>query len=193
MQVKGDKIKLIRTSSGLSQKGFAEYLGISPQHLNIIEKNKKGVSFELASKISDGLGVSIYDISDLKANYNFEKSFFNPTSGYTGNKAFDDALLKDEDFYLNYHVILEYQGYLERFLVEEHRDLFVKPMNDLVLLFKSNKKKEDVLSTKKGKEYANIIKDYSALIMRLLKQRRDPSYRKSVEALRKKITEASKL
>lgn len=56
------KLKELRENNGLSQTELAKKLGLTSQHYCMIENGKRGVSLELAKKISDLYKLPIEDI-----------------------------------------------------------------------------------------------------------------------------------
>ena len=55
----GKTIKVLRTAAGISQKGFAGRLEISPSYLSLIESNEREPSVSLLRQISRLLGVPV--------------------------------------------------------------------------------------------------------------------------------------
>ena len=60
----------LRTKQGWSQQQLAEYLGVSRQTINAIEKERYDPSLPLAFKISKLFGLSIEAIFKDEENYN---------------------------------------------------------------------------------------------------------------------------
>jgi putative transcriptional regulator len=60
----------LRTQQGWSQQQLAEYLGVSRQTINAIEKERYDPSLPLAFKISKLFGLSIEAIFKDEENYN---------------------------------------------------------------------------------------------------------------------------
>lgn len=60
----------LRTKQGWSQQQLAEYLGVSRQTINAIEKQRYDPSLPLAFKISKLFGLSIEAIFKDEENYN---------------------------------------------------------------------------------------------------------------------------
>lgn len=55
-------LRKLRNIKGLSQTEIANILGLTSQHYCMIENGKRGVSLELAKKISDFYGLPIEEI-----------------------------------------------------------------------------------------------------------------------------------
>lgn len=55
----GQKIREKREAFNLTQRELAEVLGITPQHLSLLEQDKKTPSVTLLAKMAQSLGVSI--------------------------------------------------------------------------------------------------------------------------------------
>jgi transcriptional regulator with XRE-family HTH domain len=53
------KIRDIRKNLGLTQKEFAEMLGVTQNHLSNIEKGDRGLTLEMAEKICDYFDLSL--------------------------------------------------------------------------------------------------------------------------------------
>ena len=61
----GQKIRDKREAFNLTQRELAEVLGITPQHLSLVEQDKKTPSVALLVKLAEKLGVSVdYLVSD---------------------------------------------------------------------------------------------------------------------------------
>lgn len=71
----GDNVKYYRKKKGLSQEQLAEKLGISPNHLSVIETGGKFVTYKLLEKL-----IALFDIMPAAL-------FFTP-----GTASFDDSL-----------------------------------------------------------------------------------------------------
>ena len=59
----GEKIKQVRTNSGISAKQFAKKLGVSESFVNDVETGRKVISASLIDRISKVLGQDINDIT----------------------------------------------------------------------------------------------------------------------------------
>jgi len=55
----GQKIREKREAFNLTQRELAEVIGITPQHLSLVEQDKKAPSVALLVKLAEKLGVSI--------------------------------------------------------------------------------------------------------------------------------------
>lgn len=55
------RIKDLRDERGLSQRGFAALIGMSPTYLADIERGARNVSIDNMKKIADGFGVTFHD------------------------------------------------------------------------------------------------------------------------------------
>jgi len=55
----GQKIRDKREAFNLTQRELAEVIGITPQHLSLVEQDKKAPSVALLVKLAEKLGVSI--------------------------------------------------------------------------------------------------------------------------------------
>ena len=65
---------------GLSQEQFSEKLGISPNHLSVIETGRKFVSYTMLEKIIKTLDVSPAALFYSKTNTTFDESLQNRIS-----------------------------------------------------------------------------------------------------------------
>jgi transcriptional regulator with XRE-family HTH domain len=54
----GERIKARREELGLTQLQIARVLDITPQHISVIEKNKRAPSLDLLAKLAQELGVN---------------------------------------------------------------------------------------------------------------------------------------
>jgi transcriptional regulator with XRE-family HTH domain len=54
----GERIKARREELGLTQLQLAQALGVTPQHISIIEKDKRSPSLESLAKLAQELGVT---------------------------------------------------------------------------------------------------------------------------------------
>jgi transcriptional regulator with XRE-family HTH domain len=55
----GERLKSLRMSKGMSQKAFAENVGVHPVHYNRYENGVTVPAAETLSKLAEGLGVSV--------------------------------------------------------------------------------------------------------------------------------------
>ncbi len=55
----GQRIRQRREDLRLTQQQLAQALGVTPQHLSVVELDKRSVSIEMAAKLAQELGVSI--------------------------------------------------------------------------------------------------------------------------------------
>ena len=55
----GQKIREKREAFNLTQRELAEVIGITPQHLSLVEQEKKAPSVALLTRLAQKLGVSI--------------------------------------------------------------------------------------------------------------------------------------
>ena len=54
----GERIKERREALGLTQLQLAQALGVTPQHISVIEKNKRAPSLDSLAKLAQELGVT---------------------------------------------------------------------------------------------------------------------------------------
>lgn len=54
------RIKDLRDERGLSQRGFAALIGMSPTYLADIERGARNVSIDNMKRIADGFGVTFH-------------------------------------------------------------------------------------------------------------------------------------
>ena len=59
-----EKLKQLRISSNLTQKNFADKIGVSQSSVNYWEKGQRIPSIEAAAKISDFFGITIESLLD---------------------------------------------------------------------------------------------------------------------------------
>lgn len=57
----GLRIKDLRDERGLSQRGFAALIGMSPTYLADIERGARNVSIDNMKRIADGFGVTFHE------------------------------------------------------------------------------------------------------------------------------------
>ena len=58
----GNRIKLLRTSLGLTQEHIAEYLGVSRELISMIESNEREIGLNNLEKLADLFGVELIDL-----------------------------------------------------------------------------------------------------------------------------------
>ncbi len=75
---------------GMSQSALAEHIGVLPKTINEICRGKRGISVEMAWKLSRALGASPTFWLNLQNNW--ELSMFDPTKVSTINRV-SDALV----------------------------------------------------------------------------------------------------
>ena len=64
----GKRIKEAREREGLTQEELAEYVDMSPTHISVIERGKKGLRLENLVRIANVLGVSPDELLQDVAN-----------------------------------------------------------------------------------------------------------------------------
>lgn len=57
------RIKDLRDERGLSQRGFAALIGMSPTYLADIERGARNVSIDM-KRIADGFGVTFHEMTE---------------------------------------------------------------------------------------------------------------------------------
>ena len=57
----GLRIKDLRDERGLSQRGFAARIGMSPTYLADVERGARNVSIDNMKRIADGFGVTFHE------------------------------------------------------------------------------------------------------------------------------------
>ncbi len=60
----GLRIKDLRDERGLSQRGFAARIGMSPTYLADVERGARNVSIDNMKRIADGFGVTFHEMTD---------------------------------------------------------------------------------------------------------------------------------
>lgn len=58
----GDRVRELRTQTGLSQEKFALSIGMDRTYFSSVESGKRNISLCNIKKIADGLGVSINEL-----------------------------------------------------------------------------------------------------------------------------------
>ncbi len=58
------RIKDLRDERGLSQRGFAALIGMSPTYLADIERGARNVSIDNMKRIADGFGVTSHEMTE---------------------------------------------------------------------------------------------------------------------------------
>ena len=61
-KVFGDRLKQLRTNTGLSQEKFALTIGMDRTYYSSVESGKRNISLCNIKKIADGLGISISEL-----------------------------------------------------------------------------------------------------------------------------------
>lgn len=60
----GLRIKDLRDERGLSQRGFAARIGMSPTYLADVERGARNVSIDNMKRIADGFGVTFHEMTE---------------------------------------------------------------------------------------------------------------------------------
>ena len=60
----GLRIKDLRDERGLSQRGFAARIGMSPTYLADVERGARNVSIDKMKRIADGFGVTFHEMPE---------------------------------------------------------------------------------------------------------------------------------
>lgn len=58
----GNRLKKLRTATGMSQEKFALYIGMDRTYYSSVEAGKRNISLCNIKKIADGLGVSMSEL-----------------------------------------------------------------------------------------------------------------------------------
>ena len=58
----GNKVKLLRNKSGISQEKFALMIDMDRTYLSSVEKGKRNISIENINKIAKGLKISLKEL-----------------------------------------------------------------------------------------------------------------------------------
>lgn len=66
----GTNLKKILAEKGISTKWLAEQTEVSPTHLSYVMTGRRNISFELAEKIADVLGVTLSELVQNDENFN---------------------------------------------------------------------------------------------------------------------------
>ena len=61
----GWRIKDLREERGLSQRGFAEKIGMSPSYLADVERGSRSISFDNIKRIADGFDISVAELMEV--------------------------------------------------------------------------------------------------------------------------------
>ena len=61
----GWRIKDLREERGLSQRGFAEKIGISPSYLADVERGSRNISLDNIKRIADGFDISVAELMEV--------------------------------------------------------------------------------------------------------------------------------
>jgi putative transcriptional regulator len=81
VSVLGNRLKLYRMRSRLTQRQLAEMLGIATSTYNMIENGKRGVSLQRAKKLEEILGAKIDELFSDRKN---ERLICEETTGKFG-------------------------------------------------------------------------------------------------------------
>lgn len=80
----GARLRRLRKDRGLTQVKLAEFLGISPSYLNMIEHNDRPLTVSLLLKLSEVLGVDLRDFSagdEMRVKRDLEEALADPLFG----------------------------------------------------------------------------------------------------------------
>lgn len=61
----GWRIKDLREERGLSQRGFAEKIGMSPSYLADVERGSRNISLDNIKRIADGFNISVAELMEV--------------------------------------------------------------------------------------------------------------------------------
>ena len=61
----GWRIKDLREEHGLSQRGFAEKIGMSPSYLADVERGSRNISLDNIKRIADGFDISVAELMEV--------------------------------------------------------------------------------------------------------------------------------
>ena len=61
----GWRIKELREERGLSQRGFAEKIGMSPSYLADVERGSRNISLDNIKRIADGFDISVAELMEV--------------------------------------------------------------------------------------------------------------------------------
>ncbi|MFR9167157.1 MAG: helix-turn-helix domain-containing protein [Gordonibacter urolithinfaciens] len=61
----GWRIKDLREERGLSQRGFAEKIGMSPSYLADVERESRNISLDNIKRIADGFDISVAELMEV--------------------------------------------------------------------------------------------------------------------------------
>ena len=61
----GWRIKDLREERGLSQRGFAEKIGMSPSYLADVERGSRNISLDNIKRIADGFDISVAELMEV--------------------------------------------------------------------------------------------------------------------------------
>lgn len=61
----GWRIKDLREERGLSQRGFAEKIGMSPSCLADVERGSRNISLDNIKRIADGFDISVAELMEV--------------------------------------------------------------------------------------------------------------------------------
>lgn len=61
----GHAIQIARIERGISQRAFAQMIGVSQSYLSSVESGENNIGFNNLCKISDGLGIPLHRLVEL--------------------------------------------------------------------------------------------------------------------------------
>ena len=73
----GENVRYYRRKLGFSQEEFAEKIGVSPNHVSVIETGKKFVTYSLLEKIVETLNVMPATLFHTAGTASFDESMSN--------------------------------------------------------------------------------------------------------------------
>ena len=88
----GSKLKKLRRDKNINQKNLALELGISPSYLNLIERNRRGLTANLLLKLTD-----IFDIDVKQLTQNTDKQLENDLTEILATDIFADFAITNQD------------------------------------------------------------------------------------------------
>lgn len=83
----GEILKEELKERGLTQKAFAEQIGMGPSHLNELLNGKIPVTIAIADKIQDALGIDSQSLINLQTQYNYDLKALEETEKSQANKS----------------------------------------------------------------------------------------------------------
>lgn len=107
MQI-NEKLKALRTQSGISQQNLAEYLGVEQSYISKIESSERSLTLELLNKISQLFVCSLVDLTDDNKDIKPLIVPFRKQKNYS----FEDLtnISDANQIILNWHEMLNYMG-----------------------------------------------------------------------------------